>query len=57
MEGEEKLFTYCASCVGNFKRKGFLNSYHILPLVLNIEEEVPLGMKSLLNRAMFKFKK
>ena len=57
LEGEEKLFTYCASCVGNFKRKGFLNSYHILPLVLNIEEEVPLGMKSLLNRAMFKFKK
>ena len=40
MEGEEKLFTYCASCVGNFKRKGFLNSYYILPLVLNIEEEV-----------------
>lgn len=55
--GEEKLFTYCASCVGNFKRKGFLNSYHVLPLILNVKEEVPLGMKSLFNRAMFKFKK
>lgn len=55
--GEEKLFTYCASCVGNFKRKGFLNSYHILTLVLNVKEEVPLGMRSLFNRAMFKFKK
>lgn len=54
---EEKLFTYCASCVGNFKRKGFLNPYHILTLVLNVKEEVPLGMKSLFNRAMFKFKK
>lgn len=57
LAGEEKLFTYCASCVGNFKRKGFLNSYHILPLVLDVKEEVPLGMKSLFNRASFKFKK
>ena len=55
--GEEQLFTYCASCIGNFKRKGFSNSYHILPLVLNVKEEVPLGMKSLFNRAIFKFKK
>lgn len=55
--GEEKLYTYCATCVGNFKRKGFSNSYHILPLVLDVKEEVPLGMKSLVNRAMFKFKK
>jgi len=57
LAGEEKLFTYCASCVGNFRRKGFLNSYHLLPLVLNVEEEIPLGMKSLFNRAMFKFRK
>lgn len=57
LAGEEKLFTYCASCVGNFKRKGFLNSYHILPLILDVKEEVPLGMKSLFNRASFKFKK
>ena len=55
--GEETLYTYCASCVGNFRRNGFLNSYHLLSLILNIEENVPLGMKSLLNRAMFKFKK
>ena len=57
LAGEEALFTYCASCVGNFKRKGFSNSYHILSLILNINEEVPLGIKSLLNRAIFKFKK
>ena len=54
--GEEKLFTYCASCVGNFKRKGFLNSYHLLSLILGVEEEVPLGIKSLFNRAIFKLK-
>lgn len=54
--GEEQLFTYCASCVGNFKRNGFVNSYHLLPLILGVEEEIPLGIKSLINRAMFKFK-
>lgn len=54
--GEEKLFTYCASCVGNFKRKGFSNSYHLLSLVLGVKEEVPLGIKSLFNRAIFKLK-
>jgi Fe-S oxidoreductase len=55
--GKDKLFTYCASCVGNFRRNGFLNSYHLLPLILQVEEEIPLGMKSLFNRANFKFKK
>ncbi|MEG0855510.1 MAG: (Fe-S)-binding protein [Terrisporobacter sp.] len=57
LAGEEKLYTYCASCVGNFKRKGFSESYHILPIILNIEEEVPLGMKSLFNRVLFRLKK
>ena len=54
--GEKKLFTYCASCVGNFRRKGFENSYHLLSLILNVDEEIPLGIKSLMNRALFKFK-
>ena len=54
---EDILFTYCASCVGNFRRKGFLNSHHILPLILDVKEEIPLGIKSLFNRAIFKFKK
>lgn len=56
LAGEGKLFTYCASCVGNFKRKGFSNSYHLLPLILGVKEEVPLGIKSLFNRAIFKLK-
>lgn len=54
--GEKELFTYCASCVGNFRRKGFKNSYHLLSLILNVDEEIPLGIKSLMNRALFKFK-
>ncbi|WP_455540110.1 (Fe-S)-binding protein [Terrisporobacter sp.] len=56
LANEDKLFTYCATCVGNFRRKGFKNSYHLLSLILNIDEEVPLGVKSLMNRALFKFK-
>lgn len=56
LANEDKLFTYCASCVGNFRRKGFKNSYHLLSLILNIDEEIPLGIKSLMNRVLFKFK-
>ena len=55
--GEDKLYTYCASCVGNFRRKGFSNSYHLLSLILNVDENIPLGIKSLFNRAIYRFKK
>lgn len=50
------LFTYCASCISNYKRKGFTEAYHMLPLILGIEEQVPLKIKPFINRAICKFK-
>lgn len=46
----EVLYTYCASCISNFRRKGMKEAYHILPLILGIEEEVPLGIQPFMNR-------
>ena len=46
-----ELYTYCASCVGSFRRQGMARAYHLLPLILGVDEAVPLGMGSLLNRA------
>lgn len=45
-----ELYTYCASCVGSFRRKGFERSYHLLPLILEIDEKVSLGIRPLINR-------
>ena len=45
------LYTYCASCVSNFRRGGMKDAYHILPLILGVDEEVPLNIRSLVNRA------
>ncbi len=46
-----ELYTYCASCVGSFRRRGMEGAHHLLPLILGVDEAVPLGMGSLLNRA------
>ncbi|MDR1773918.1 MAG: hypothetical protein LBR30_03465, partial [Clostridioides sp.] len=51
----KELYTYCASCVSNFRRKGFGDSYHILSVILDVDENVPLGIKSVINRAKKKF--
>lgn len=48
---EQELYTYCASCISNFRRNGFMKSYHILPLILGVEEKVPLGIQPFFNRA------
>ena len=45
------LYTYCASCVSSFRRKGMKEVCHLLPLILGIEEKVPLGIQPFLNRA------
>lgn len=45
------LYTYCASCISNFRRKGMEEAYHILPMILGIEEKVPLGILPFMNRA------
>ena len=47
----DELYTYCASCISNFRRKGMEDAYHILPLILGIEEKVPLGIQPFMNRA------
>ncbi len=44
------LYTYCASCVSSFRRKGLERAWHLLPLILGVDEAVPLGMKPLFNR-------
>ncbi|GFI51572.1 2-phospho-L-lactate guanylyltransferase [Lachnospiraceae bacterium] len=51
MVSEDVLYTYCASCISNFRRRGMEAAYHILPLILGIEEEVPLGIRPFMNRA------
>lgn len=50
-----ELYTYCASCISNFRRKGYTETYHVLPLILGVEEEMPGGIKPFLNRAKHKF--
>ncbi|MBQ6900451.1 MAG: TIGR04282 family arsenosugar biosynthesis glycosyltransferase [Firmicutes bacterium] len=47
---EQPLYTYCASCISNFRRKGKEDSYHILPMILGVDEKVPLGIKPTINR-------
>lgn len=51
----EELYTYCASCISNFRRKGMKQAYHLLPLILGVEEEVPLGIRPFMNRVRRKF--
>lgn len=51
LRGQEELYTYCASCVSNFRRKGMEKAYHVLPLILGVEEEMPLGIRPFVNRA------
>lgn len=46
-----ELYTYCASCISSFRRKGMEEAYHLLPLILGIEEKVPLGIQPFMNRA------
>lgn len=53
---EEELYTYCASCICSFRRRGYERAKHILPMLLDIEEKVPLGKTPILNRMKYKFK-
>lgn len=51
MGGGLPLFTYCASCVSQFRRNGFCGAQHVLPLILGVEENLPGGIRPFLNRA------
>lgn len=48
-----KLFTYCASCVGRFRRSGAKNIDHVLPVILGTGEQADI-YKSYLNRVLTK---
>ena len=57
MESEkkkEKIYTYCASCSGNFARKGYADAEHILLKILGRDEK-PDIKKSIVNRAKMKY--
>ncbi len=53
---ETELYTYCASCICSFRRRGYEKAKHILPVLMGIDEKVPLGKTPILNRAKCKFK-
>lgn len=53
-EEDYLFYTYCASCSGNFARKGYSNAEHILLRVLDLEEK-PDTKKSMINRAKTKY--
>lgn len=54
--GEAELYTYCASCVSNFRRNGYGRAEHVLSKILNVQEKVPLGVTPILHRAVRKWK-
>lgn len=53
---ESELYTYCASCICSFRRRGYEEAHHLLPMMLDIDEKVPLGKTPILNRAKCRFK-
>ena len=53
---EKELYTYCASCICSFRRRGYEEAKHILPILMEVDEKVPLGKTPILNRAKCKFK-
>lgn len=53
---EDRLYTYCASCICSYRRRGYTKAEHILPKLLDVHEIVPLGKTPILNRMKCKFK-
>lgn len=51
--GYEKIYTYCASCSGNFARNGWNNAVHILSEILESGEKADAA-GSFVNRAKTK---
>ena len=48
------IYSYCASCLGQFARMGYTQSYHVVSVLLGINEEPDAG-RAFLNRAKRKF--
>lgn len=51
------VYTYCASCAGTFSRSGVNHVHHVLVEILETEETPELSLKSVWNRAKYKFTK
>lgn len=49
IDKEKDVYTYCASCAGNFARKGYKGAEHVLVEILGTKEKPDTG-KSLFNR-------
>ena len=49
-----KVYTYCASCSGNFARKGYTDTDNLLVKILSREEK-PDTAKSIVNRMKMKY--
>src|SRR5699024_645188 len=52
---DEKIYLYCATCAGMISKSNS-NVEHILCKLLNTNEKVSAGIKSLKNRAVFSIK-
>ncbi len=55
-EKEETIYTYCASCSGNFVRKGYKDTKHILLEILERNERPDTG-GSVVNRIKTKYRR
>ena len=49
-----RVYSYCASCSGNFARKGYQDTDHLLLKILEREEK-PDTVKSVINRMKLRF--
>ena len=54
LQGRKPLYTYCATCTGQFIKQGIKDVYHILPHLLEVEETADVR-HSLMNRIKRRF--
>lgn len=50
-----QIYTYCASCVGRFRRRGMKSVDHVLPIIIGTNEQPDTG-KSYINRVLTRFR-
>jgi Fe-S oxidoreductase len=55
-KGDWRFYTYCASCVSQFRRLGIGQAEHLLPLILGVDETPQRGAMALANRALGKLR-
>ncbi|MGI6755585.1 MAG: heterodisulfide reductase-related iron-sulfur binding cluster [Atopobiaceae bacterium] len=52
--GDKIIYTYCASCLGQFARLGYARCRHVVSIILGVDE-APDAQHALANRARCKF--